>query len=136
MVGNHVILECGPAWIVLGHMQRGSVAARAGEFVEPGHVLGQVGKGGNTGEPHFRARAATRVGRCALGRRSDADALRWRYLVRNDQAARYLMTGTVPAMVAATNHPTNVTGVLDLWIVVSFGVWEGYGLWRDVRGGV
>jgi hypothetical protein len=40
-------------------------------------------------------------------------------------AVQYAMTGDVPAMVIATGHPTNVTGVLDLWIVVSFGIWGG-----------
>lgn len=40
-------------------------------------------------------------------------------------ALRYVMTGEVPAMVIATDHPTNVTGALDLWIVVSLGAWGG-----------
>jgi hypothetical protein len=53
MVGNHVIVECGPLWVVLGHLQRGSVAVRADEQVESGHVLGRVGNSGNTGEPHL-----------------------------------------------------------------------------------
>lgn len=42
----------------------------------------------------------------------------------------YLWTGRPPAMVAATAHPTNVTGALDLWLVVTFGVWGGLWLWR------
>lgn len=33
--------------------------------------------------------------------------------------------GTVPEMVARTAHPTNVTGALDLWLVVTFGVLDG-----------
>lgn len=43
------------------------------------------------------------------------------------QAMWSAMTGDVPAMVAAVGHPTNVTGVLDLWLVVTFGLWGG--LW-------
>lgn len=43
------------------------------------------------------------------------------------QAMRAVMTGDVPGMVAAVGHPTNVTGVLDLWLVVTFGLWGG--LW-------
>lgn len=35
------------------------------------------------------------------------------------------VSGTVPDMVAATAHPTNVTGALDLWLVVTFGVLGG-----------
>ena len=37
----------------------------------------------------------------------------------------YLGAGRVPAMVTATSHPTNVTGALDLWLVVTFGLWGG-----------
>jgi hypothetical protein len=86
MVGNHVILECGRAWIVLGHMQRGSVVARAGEFVEPGQVLGQVGNSGNTGEPHLHVHAQ-RPGSDAAPLDGDPMPMRLggRYLVRNDQ---------------------------------------------------
>ena len=42
----------------------------------------------------------------------------------------YLWTGTVPAMVRAVGHPTNVAGALDLWLVVSFGLLGGVWLWR------
>jgi hypothetical protein len=42
----------------------------------------------------------------------------------------YLWTGRPPAMVTATAHPTNVTGALDLWLVVTFGLWGGLWLWR------
>jgi hypothetical protein len=37
----------------------------------------------------------------------------------------YVVTGSVPSMVTATDHPTNVTGALDLWLVVTFGLWGG-----------
>ncbi len=37
----------------------------------------------------------------------------------------FLLTGEVPAMVTAVDHPTNVTGALDLWLVVSFGLLGG-----------
>ena len=57
MAGNHVILECGSAWIVLGHLQRGSVAVQVGQITEIGHVLGLVGNSGNTGEPHLHVHA-------------------------------------------------------------------------------
>lgn len=42
----------------------------------------------------------------------------------------YLWTGDVPAMVTAVDHPTNLTGALDLWLVVSFGLLGGIWLWR------
>jgi hypothetical protein len=40
-------------------------------------------------------------------------------------SADYLTTGNVPAVVVANGHPTNVIGALDLWLVVTFGLWGG-----------
>ena len=40
-------------------------------------------------------------------------------------SAAYLFGGDVPPMVVASGHPTNVTAALDLWIVVTFGLWGG-----------
>jgi hypothetical protein len=45
-------------------------------------------------------------------------------------SAGYLWTGEAPPMVAAVEHPTNVTGALDLWLVVSFGLLGGAWLWQ------
>jgi hypothetical protein len=45
-------------------------------------------------------------------------------------SARFLWTGEAPPMVAAVEHPTNVTGALDLWLVVSFGLLGGVWLWQ------
>ncbi|MFP4622618.1 MAG: hypothetical protein ACLFRX_00410 [Gemmatimonadota bacterium] len=42
----------------------------------------------------------------------------------------YLFTGAPPPMVEATAHPTNVTGALDLSIVVTLGLLGGVWLWR------
>lgn len=44
--------------------------------------------------------------------------------------AAFLVTGEPPAMVAATSHPTNVTGALDLTIVVVLGLVGGVWLWQ------
>lgn len=86
MAGNHVILECGSAWIVLGHLQRGSVAVQAGQVVEPGHVLGLVGNSGNTGEPHLHVHAQ-RPGSTIAPLSGEPVPIRLggRYLVRNDR---------------------------------------------------
>lgn len=42
----------------------------------------------------------------------------------------FLLTGEPPAMVEATSHPTNVTGALDLSIVVTLALVSGAWLWR------
>jgi hypothetical protein len=86
MAGNHVILECGSVWIVLGHLQRGSVAVHVGQIAEPGHVLGLVGNSGNTGEPHLHVHAQ-RPGSTIAPLSGEPMPIRLggRYLVRNDR---------------------------------------------------
>jgi peptidase M23-like protein len=57
LAGNHVLLDCGPVWVLLGHLRRGSVAVRAGERVQIGQPMGRVGNTGNTSEPHLHIHA-------------------------------------------------------------------------------
>jgi hypothetical protein len=57
MAGNHVILECGGVWILLGHLQKGSVRVQDGNRLEMGQLIGRVGNTGNTGEPHLHIHA-------------------------------------------------------------------------------
>jgi hypothetical protein len=52
-LGNHVILHCGDAWIVLAHMRQGSVTVALGERVATGARLGEVGNSGASTEPHL-----------------------------------------------------------------------------------
>jgi hypothetical protein len=57
MTGNHIILQCGSAWVVLGHLKKGSVEVATGQLVTQGLRLGRVGNTGNTGEPHLHIHA-------------------------------------------------------------------------------
>lgn len=57
MAGNHVLLRCAEADVLLGHMSPGSVQVRAGDVVVTGLWLGSVGNSGNTGEPHLHVHA-------------------------------------------------------------------------------
>jgi Peptidase family M23 len=57
LAGNHVILRCGDADVLLAHLQRGSVAIRTGATVHTGAPLGRVGNSGNTTEPHLHIHA-------------------------------------------------------------------------------
>ena len=86
IAGNHVILECGSVWIVLGHLQRGSVAVHVGQITELRHVLGLVGNSGNTGEPHLHVHAQ-RPGSTIAPLSGEPVPIRLggRYLVRNDR---------------------------------------------------
>ena len=57
LAGNHVMLRCADADVLLGHLQQGSVKVRAGASVAVGDWLGSVGNSGNTGEPHLHVHA-------------------------------------------------------------------------------
>ncbi len=57
LAGNHVLLRCADADVLLGHLQRGSVQVVAGAKVAAGEWLGRVGNSGNTGEPHLHIHA-------------------------------------------------------------------------------
>lgn len=55
--GNHIVLACGTARILLAHFQKGSIAVRGGEIVMKGETLGRVGNSGNSSEPHLHMHA-------------------------------------------------------------------------------
>ena len=57
LAGNHVLLRCAAADVLLGHLQPGSVRVRAGAKVAVGDWLASVGNSGNTGEPHLHIHA-------------------------------------------------------------------------------
>jgi hypothetical protein len=55
--GNHIILACGTARILLAHFKKGSIAVEAGSIVTEGETLGRVGNSGNSSEPHLHMHA-------------------------------------------------------------------------------
>lgn len=55
--GNHIILACGSARILLAHFRKGSVAVADGAVVTKGETLGRVGNSGNSSEPHLHMHA-------------------------------------------------------------------------------
>ena len=57
LAGNHVLLRCAEADVLLGHLRPGSVRVRAEANVGVGDWLGLVGNSGNTGEPHLHVHA-------------------------------------------------------------------------------
>ena len=53
-LGNHVVLSLdGGTFLVLAHLQRGSVQVKAGDTAREGQVLGRCGNSGHTSEPHI-----------------------------------------------------------------------------------
>ena len=57
LAGNHVMLRCAEADVLLGHLQPGSVRVHAEVSVVVGDWLTSVGNSGNTGEPHLHVHA-------------------------------------------------------------------------------
>ncbi|BAL89562.1 putative M23-family peptidase [Actinoplanes missouriensis 431] len=62
ILGNHVIVDQGDgAFAVYAHLRRGSARVRAGERVEAGQQLAEVGNTGNTSEPHLHVQVMDRA---------------------------------------------------------------------------
>ena len=55
--GNHIILACGSARILLAHFRKGSIGIQSGSVVTQGQTLGHVGNSGNSSEPHLHMHA-------------------------------------------------------------------------------
>jgi murein DD-endopeptidase MepM/ murein hydrolase activator NlpD len=54
LVGNHVVLKIGPdRYVLLAHLQKGSVRVKDGQVVRAGNVIGRCGNSGNTSQPHL-----------------------------------------------------------------------------------
>lgn len=54
MLGNHVTVDVGGAYVLLGHLQRGSVSVREGDRVTAGQQLARCGNSGACTEPQVR----------------------------------------------------------------------------------
>lgn len=86
LAGNHVILRCGRADIVLGHFRPGSLEVTAGARVERGAPIAEVGNSGKSDEPHLHIHAQEPgpanqpMAGTPLSMRFDG-----RYVVRNDR---------------------------------------------------
>jgi len=88
LAGNHVILRCAGADILLGHFRNGSLLVKAGQRLVVGQPIAEVGNSGNTSEPHLHINAM---------QPGTADApfagapipitIDGQYLVRNDRLA-------------------------------------------------
>lgn len=85
-LGNHVILSCGEAEIVLAHMRQGSVTVVPGDGVSTGERLGEVGNSGASTEPQLHIHAQRPPGPGAPPLSGEPLALRidGRFLQRGD----------------------------------------------------
>jgi len=88
MAGNHVLLQCADADVLLAHMREGSVAVATGDKLAVGAHVGAVGNSGNSGEPHLHIHAQT-PGTAAAPLSGDPlqITIAGRFLVRNDRVS-------------------------------------------------
>ena len=59
LAGNHVVIDCEGIEVLLAHLKNGSIVVEAGQEVEEGLVLGQIGNSGNSSQPHLHIHAET-----------------------------------------------------------------------------
>ena len=86
LAGNHVILRCSGADILLGHFRRGSVLVRVGQRLVVGEAIAQVGNSGNTSEPHLHINAQQPgTAEAPFSGAPIPIRINGRYLVRNDR---------------------------------------------------
>lgn len=83
LAGNHVVLQCAGARVLLAHMQNGSVLVQAGDQVSAGQPLGRVGNSGNTTEPHLHIHAVPAGAESVMQGRGLPLLLDGRFPVRN-----------------------------------------------------
>lgn len=86
LAGNHIVLRCVAADILLAHFKNGSVLVHKGQRLAVGSPIAEVGNSGASGEPHLHIHAQSH---------GTADApfsgapipmlIDGRYLVRNDR---------------------------------------------------
>ncbi|MFD6949778.1 peptidase M23 [Nocardiopsis sp. TSRI0078] len=54
LLGNHLVIDVGGAYVLLGHLQRGSLAVRPGDRVRAGQSVARCGNSGACTEPQVR----------------------------------------------------------------------------------
>jgi Peptidase family M23 len=88
MAGNHVLLRCIGADVLLGHFKPGSLKVTVGQQVAVGQRIADAGNSGNTTEPHLHVHAQQR-GTTEAPVSGDPLPIRFdgRFLVRNDRVS-------------------------------------------------
>lgn len=57
LAGNHILIQCQRADVVLAHLQQGSLVVQPGDEVRAGDAIAKIGNSGNTTEPHLHIHA-------------------------------------------------------------------------------
>ncbi|MBW4580277.1 MAG: M23 family metallopeptidase [Tildeniella nuda ZEHNDER 1965/U140] len=82
--GNHILIECKGADVLLAHLQRGSLTVQERETVEVEQAIAKVGNSGNTTEPHLHIHARqANTGKSVLSGEGMPMLFSNRFLTRN-----------------------------------------------------
>lgn len=84
LAGNHILISCKGADVVMAHLLQGSVTVRSGESVTAGQAIAKIGNSGNTSEPHLHIHARkANTGSSVLDGEAVPMTFDGRFLVRN-----------------------------------------------------
>ena len=62
LAGNYIVLEVAPErFVVLAHLQKGSISVSPGEHIAAGQLLARCGNSGNTSHPHLHLHVQDRA---------------------------------------------------------------------------
>lgn len=62
LVGNHVVIEMADGrYVLLAHLQQGSLLVTEGDMVQAGDLIARCGNSGNTTEPHLHLQVQSRI---------------------------------------------------------------------------
>jgi hypothetical protein len=87
-LGNHVVIEIGPArYVLFAHLRRGSVVVSPGQAVRVGDPVGQCGNSGNTSQPHLHLQVQSREDFWAKDLRTYPIVFRGARLIRGQATA-------------------------------------------------
>jgi hypothetical protein len=56
-LGNHILIKSGDFYVLMGHLQKGSIRVKVGDQVKKGDPLAKVGNSGWTSQPHLHIQA-------------------------------------------------------------------------------
>jgi hypothetical protein len=56
-VGNHVVIKTGNHFVLMGHLQQGSITVKVGDFVKKSQSIAKAGNSGWTSQPHLHIQA-------------------------------------------------------------------------------
>jgi Peptidase family M23 len=84
LAGNHILLSCKGADILMAHLLSGSITKQVGSSIKIGEPIAKVGNSGNTSEPHLHIHARkANTGKSILDGKGLPITINGKFLTRN-----------------------------------------------------